>query len=79
MLWLMAREAVRALDADPGTEVILLVSKPPDPGVVRTVIGASRSTPVVAACLGMSAPDGRIGDALAVSREPTGGRTSGHC
>ena len=32
---LMAREAVRALDADPGTEVILLVSKPPDPGVAR--------------------------------------------
>jgi FdrA protein len=61
---LMAAEAVRALDADPGTEVILLVSKPPDPGVARAVIGASRSTPVVAACLGMSAPDDRIGDAL---------------
>src|SRR4029077_10084242 len=59
----MAAEAVRALDADPGTEVILLVSKPPDPDVARTVIGASRSTPVVAACLGMSAPDGRLGGA----------------
>jgi FdrA protein len=52
---LMARDAVRALDADPGTEVILLVSKPPDQDVARTVIGASRGTPVVAACLGMSA------------------------
>jgi len=61
---LMAGEAVRALDADPDTEVILLVSKPPDPDVARMVIGASRSTPVVAACLGMSAPDGRIGNAL---------------
>jgi len=61
---MMAREAVRALDADPGTEVILLVSKPPDPGVARRVIGASRATPVVAACLGMSAPDGPFGDAL---------------
>jgi FdrA protein len=61
---LMACEAVRALDADPGTKVILLVSKPPDPDVARTVIGASRTTPVVAACLGMSAPDGRIGTAL---------------
>ena len=61
---LMACEAVRALDADPGTEVILLVSKPPDPDVARTVVGASRATPVVAACLGMSAPDGRIGTAL---------------
>jgi FdrA protein len=61
---LMACEAVRALDADPGTEVILLVSKPPDPDVARAVIGASGATPVVAACLGMSAPDGAIGKAV---------------
>jgi FdrA protein len=60
---LMARDAVRALDADPGTEVILLVSKPPDENVARAVIGASRSTPVVAACVGMSAPDGRLAGA----------------
>jgi len=60
---LMARDAVRALDADPGTEVILLVSKPPAVEVARTVIGASRDTPVVAACLGMSAPDGRLAGA----------------
>jgi len=60
---LMARDAVRALDADPGTEVILLVSKPPAVDVARTVIGASRDTPVVAACLGMSAPDGRLAGA----------------
>jgi FdrA protein len=59
----MARDAVRALDADPGTEVILLVSKPPDEDAARTVIGASRDTPVVAACLGMSAPDGRLAGA----------------
>jgi len=60
---LMARDAVRALDADPGTEVILLVSKPPDEGVARAVIGASQVTPVVAACLGMTAPDGRLAGA----------------
>jgi len=60
---LMARDAVRALDADPDTEVILLVSKPPAEQVARTVIGASRDTPVVAACLGMSAPDGRLAGA----------------
>jgi FdrA protein len=67
---LMARDAVRALDADPGTEVILLVSKPPDEDVARTVIGASRGTPVVAACLGMSAPDGRLaGASLAATLE----------
>ena len=67
---LMARDAVRALDADPGTEVILLVSKPPAEEVARTVIGASRDTPVVAACLGMSAPDGRLaGASLAATLE----------
>jgi len=60
---LMARDAVRALDADPATRVILLVSKPPDEDVVRAVIGGSRATPVVAACLGMSAPDGRLAGA----------------
>ena len=71
---LMAADAVRALDADPATEVILLVSKPPDPDVARTVIGASRATPVVAACLGMSAPDGRIGDALLADTLEQGAR-----
>ena len=60
---LMARDAVQALDADPGTQVILLVSKPPDENVVQTVIGASQATPVVAACLGMSAPDGLLAGA----------------
>jgi FdrA protein len=59
----MARDAVRALDADPGTEVILLVSKPPDPDVARAVISASAATPMVAACLGMSAPDGLLAGA----------------
>lgn len=71
---IMAAEAVRALDADPGTEVILLVSKPPDPGAAAAVIGASRSTPVVAACLGMSAPDGRIGDAILADTLEQGAR-----
>jgi FdrA protein len=67
---LMARDAVRALDADPGTEVILLVSKPPDQDVARAAIGASRGTPVVAACLGMSAPEGGLaGASLAATLE----------
>ena len=60
---MMARDAVRALDADPGTEVIVLVSKPPDAEVARSVIGASTATPVVAACLGMSTPDGHLAGA----------------
>jgi FdrA protein len=67
---LMARDAVRALDADPATEVILLVSKPPDTEVARAVITASATTPVVATCLGMSAPDGLLAGApLAVTLE----------
>lgn len=60
---LMARSAVQALDADPSTEVILLVSKPPDEQVAQAVIGAAASTPVVATCLGMSAPDGLLAGA----------------
>jgi FdrA protein len=75
---LMARDAVRALDADPGTEVILLVSKPPDPGVASAVIGASKATPVVAACLGMSAPGGRLAGApLAATLEQGALRAAG--
>ena len=58
----MATDAVRALDDDPGTEVIVLVSKPPDPAVARRVISASKHTAVVAACLGMPAVDGLPAD-----------------
>jgi len=54
----MAADAVRALDDDPATDVILLVSKPPDPAVARQVISASKHTAMVAACLGMPATDG---------------------
>ena len=58
----MATDAVRALDDDPGTEVIVLVSKPPDPAVARRVISASKHTAVVAACLGMPAVKGLPAD-----------------
>ncbi len=71
---LMARDAVRALDADPGTAVILLVSKPPDEAVAQTVISASRSTPVIAACIGMSAPDGRLAGARLAATLEDGAR-----
>jgi FdrA protein len=50
----MARTAVRALDADPGTEVIVLVSKPPAEAVARAVIAEAGSTPVVAALIGLA-------------------------
>ncbi|MGH3158665.1 MAG: FdrA family protein, partial [Streptosporangiaceae bacterium] len=52
---LMAADAVRALDRDPGTDAILLVSKPPDPDVAARVVAQARTKPVVAACVGMPA------------------------
>ncbi len=53
---LMGRLAVRTLAADPATEAILLVSKPPDPAVARTVVAEAGDTPLVAALIGMDAP-----------------------
>ncbi|MCC5949385.1 MAG: hypothetical protein JJT89_13130 [Nitriliruptoraceae bacterium] len=53
------RQALRALDADPGTELIVLLSKPPHPEVgarIRTVADGL-STPVVVALLGPDADD----------------------
>lgn len=51
---LSTRRALRMLDDDPATELIVLVSKPPDPavaGAVREVV-AGLSTPVVTAFAG---------------------------
>ncbi|MGI5272850.1 FdrA family protein [Nonomuraea sp. CA-218870] len=49
--------ALRMLDEDPATELIVLVSKPPDPGVAEQVrqVVASLRTPVVEALLGSGA------------------------
>jgi FdrA protein len=47
-----ARMAVRALDRDPGTDVIVLVSKPSSPDVARAVVAAGGETPVIAAVIG---------------------------
>jgi FdrA protein len=52
----MARAAVRALDADAGTAVVLLVSKPPDPDVAAAVLAECRGTPAVAVFLGLADP-----------------------
>ena len=54
----MAIAAVRMLQADPGTEVILLVSKPPDAEVAREVLAACGATPAVATFLGLGELDG---------------------
>jgi FdrA protein len=52
----MARLAVSALRHDPGTDVILLVSKPPSPDVARAVVAEAGDTPLVAALIGLTEP-----------------------
>lgn len=48
----MAARACRALEADPGTEAILLVSKPPAADVARGLLGSLGTKPVVACLVG---------------------------
>ena len=65
----MARSGVRALRADPGTDAVLLVSKPPSEAVAGTVLAEARglhlpnpAKPTVAAFIGLAdaipTPDG---------------------
>ncbi len=49
----MAGSALRLLADDERTEVVLLVSKPPSPEVVRAVLPAAGAKPVIAAMLGV--------------------------
>lgn len=60
----MAQLAVRALDDDPGTSAVLVVSKPPSPTAATKVLAQCRSTPGVAVFFGLSdlehPPDMRI-------------------
>ncbi|MCA1727237.1 MAG: protein FdrA [Actinobacteria bacterium] len=49
----MARLALTALAADEATEVVLLVSKPPDAEVARKVLQAAAGTRVAAALIGL--------------------------
>ncbi len=53
------RQALRLLDADPGTELIVVVSKPPAPEVAAALeaFAAELSTPVHLALLGAGRPD----------------------
>lgn len=51
----MAQLAVRALDADPGTSAVLVVSKPPSSTAASKVLAQCRTTPGVAVFLGLSA------------------------
>ena len=52
----MAEAAVEALDSDAGTEVTLLVSKPPAPAVAERLLGKPRNKPIVAALIGLERP-----------------------
>ncbi len=58
----MAKLAVAAMRDDPGTDAILLVSKPPSERVAREVVRLAGDTPMVASLVGLSAqldlPDG---------------------
>jgi FdrA protein len=71
----MARAAVRALDADPATGVVLLVSKPPDRDVAATVLGECRGTPTVAVYLGLDDVDA-TGDVHLVPTLEAGARAA---
>jgi FdrA protein len=52
----MARSGVRALRADPDTDAVLLVSKPPSEEVARTVLAESTGKQAVAALIGLADP-----------------------
>ena len=52
----MARSGLRALREDPGTDAVLLVSKPPSEGVARTVLAEAAGKPAVAALVGLAEP-----------------------
>jgi FdrA protein len=60
----MALSAMGALRADPGTDVILLVSKPPAAEVAAAVLATAGDTPMVAALIGLDpafvAPNGVV-------------------
>ena len=64
----MASAAIEALQADPGTDAILLVSKPPAPDVARTVTPWPGDKPLVAALIGLVGP---LDEAEAAGRERT--------
>jgi FdrA protein len=53
------RQALHALDEDPATELIVLLSKPPDPAVADGIrkVASTLATPVVEALLGRDTPD----------------------
>ena len=51
----MAKLAVKAMNDDPGTDAILLVSKPPSERVARDIVALAGRTPLVASMVGLKA------------------------
>jgi FdrA protein len=52
----MAKSGLRALRADPDTDAVLLVSKPPSEAVARAVLAEAAGQPAVAALIGLAEP-----------------------
>jgi FdrA protein len=52
----MAKSGLRALGADPGTDAVLLVSKPPSEAVAKAVLAEAAGKPAVAALVGLAEP-----------------------
>ncbi|TCK24427.1 protein FdrA [Pseudonocardia endophytica] len=67
----MGRLAVRSLAAAGDVDAILLVSKPPDPDVARSVLAETGSTPLVASLIGLSDAGSADEDPPSVSRAST--------
>ncbi|TYB68585.1 FdrA family protein [Nonomuraea sp. PA05] len=76
---LSARRALRMLDEDPATELIVFVSKPPAPEVARAVLGRPLRKPVVTVLLGppAGASAWTAGDGSARAAEDGSSRASG--
>lgn len=67
----MGRLAVRSLVADGGVDAILLVSKPPDPEVARSVLAETGDTPLVASLIGLDPTEAGADAPAAVTRVST--------
>lgn len=67
----MARRALKALDADPGTAAILIVSKPPAESVARSLLQELGEKPVVACLVGFDSAV-ELGEGVILSRTVEG-------
>ncbi len=63
---IMARAGIAALEADSGTDAILLVSKPPAAAVAESLLSVAPSKPMVAALIGLRERLGHVSDEITV-------------